>query len=119
MQRLPCIRMGRRGRQREQRAHERARVPRDRMARVQVTDETWAAYRSALVTTPVSVALGKLGALIALHERTAAPQGAWLGREAADGGLCEIGERNAQPSRSVSSRGVRTSTPARPCSMAR
>jgi hypothetical protein len=30
------------------------------MARVQVSDETWAAYRAALGTTPVSVALGKL-----------------------------------------------------------
>jgi hypothetical protein len=30
------------------------------MARVQVSDETWAAYRVALGTTPVSVALGQL-----------------------------------------------------------
>lgn len=30
------------------------------MARVQVSDETWGAYRTALGTTPVSVALGKL-----------------------------------------------------------
>jgi hypothetical protein len=30
------------------------------MARVQVSDETWAAYRAALGTTPVSVALGRL-----------------------------------------------------------
>jgi hypothetical protein len=30
------------------------------MARVQVSDETWAAYRASLGTTPVSVALGKL-----------------------------------------------------------
>lgn len=30
------------------------------MARVQVSDETWAAYRAALGTTSVSVALGKL-----------------------------------------------------------
>ncbi len=30
------------------------------MARVQVSDETWAAYRVALGATPVSVALGKL-----------------------------------------------------------
>jgi hypothetical protein len=30
------------------------------MARVQVSDETWAAYRSALGATPVSVGLGKL-----------------------------------------------------------
>jgi hypothetical protein len=30
------------------------------MARVQVSDETWAAYRVSLGTTPVSVALGRL-----------------------------------------------------------
>ena len=30
------------------------------MARVQVSDETWAAYRVALGATPVSVALGRL-----------------------------------------------------------
>jgi hypothetical protein len=30
------------------------------MARVQVSDEVWAAYRASLGTTPVSVALGKL-----------------------------------------------------------
>jgi hypothetical protein len=40
--------VGRRGRQREQRAQERARAPRDRMARVQVNDDTWAAYRAGL-----------------------------------------------------------------------
>ena len=30
------------------------------MARVQVSDEVWAAYRASLGTTPVSVALGEL-----------------------------------------------------------
>ncbi len=30
------------------------------MARVQITDETWAAFRAQLGTTPVSVALGRL-----------------------------------------------------------
>lgn len=30
------------------------------MARVQVSDETWAAYRVALGATPVSIALGQL-----------------------------------------------------------
>jgi hypothetical protein len=30
------------------------------MARVQVSDDTWVAYRAALGTTPVSVALGRL-----------------------------------------------------------
>jgi hypothetical protein len=39
---------------------EQTRVVRDRMTRVQVSDETWAAYRVALGATPVSVALGQL-----------------------------------------------------------
>ncbi len=30
------------------------------MARVQVSDETWGAYRAGLGSTPVSVALGRL-----------------------------------------------------------
>jgi hypothetical protein len=33
---------------------------RDRMARVQVSDEVWAAFRAGLGTTPVNVALGHL-----------------------------------------------------------
>jgi hypothetical protein len=37
-----------------------AREPRDRMARVQVSDEAWAAFRAQLGVTPVSVALGRL-----------------------------------------------------------
>ena len=52
--------VGRRGRQREQRAQERARAPRDRMARVPVSDETWSAFRAGLGATPVSVELGRL-----------------------------------------------------------
>jgi len=52
--------MGRRGRQRAVRAAQAARAPRDRMARVQVSDEVWAAYRAGLGMTPVSVALGEL-----------------------------------------------------------
>jgi hypothetical protein len=35
-------------------------APRDRMARVQVSDEVWAAYRANLGTVPVSFALGEL-----------------------------------------------------------
>ena len=52
--------MGRRGRHRAARDAQRARAPRDRMARVQVNDEVWAAYRAGLGATPVSVALGEL-----------------------------------------------------------
>jgi len=46
----------------QQRRHEREREPaiRERMARVQVSDETWTAYRVALGSTPVSAALGQL-----------------------------------------------------------
>jgi hypothetical protein len=43
------------------------------MARVQVSDETWAAYRASLGTTPVSVALGKLVEReVASHHRRSA-----------------------------------------------
>jgi len=42
------------------RAAHAAKVPRDRMARVQVSDEVWTAYRASLGATPVSVALGEL-----------------------------------------------------------
>jgi len=52
--------MGRRERHRAQRTPQALRKPRDRMARVQVSDEEWAAYRTGLGTTPVSVALGEL-----------------------------------------------------------
>lgn len=54
--------MGRRSRQVEQQRHERerTRAARDRMARVQVSDETWAAYRALLGTVPVSRAIGRL-----------------------------------------------------------
>jgi len=52
--------MGRRGRQRAELERSPAREPRDRMARVQASDETWAAFRAQLGVTPVSVALGRL-----------------------------------------------------------
>ena len=50
------------------------RSPRDRMARVQIKDEIWAAYRASLGTTPVSVALGRLiEREVASHRRRTAP----------------------------------------------
>jgi hypothetical protein len=52
--------MGRRGRQRAEVERSQAREPRDRMARVQASDEMWAAFRAQLGVTPVSVALGRL-----------------------------------------------------------
>jgi hypothetical protein len=71
--RIRCIRMGRRSRQRELRPNrdraERGDVPpagssmavaRSRMARVQVDDQTWSAFRASLGAMPASVALGRL-----------------------------------------------------------
>jgi hypothetical protein len=52
--------VGRRGRQREELERSQAREQRDRMARVQTSDETWAAFRAQLGVTPVSIALGRL-----------------------------------------------------------
>ena len=49
------------------------RPPRDRMARVQVSDDTWAAFRAGLGATPASVALGRLVEReVASHRRRAA-----------------------------------------------
>jgi hypothetical protein len=45
---------------RSARAEAQARAQRDRMARVQVSDEVWNTFRASLGTTPVSVALGEL-----------------------------------------------------------
>ena len=43
------------------------------MARVQVSDENWAAFRSQLGLTPVSVALGRLvDREVAAHRRSSA-----------------------------------------------
>ena len=45
------------------------------MARVQVSDEIWAAYRASLGTTPVSVGLGRLVEReVARHRRRTAPE---------------------------------------------
>jgi hypothetical protein len=65
--------VGRRGRQRERQAHpgpatapmrpalgSPGKPARDRMARVQVSDEIWSAFRAGLGATPASVALGRL-----------------------------------------------------------
>jgi hypothetical protein len=45
---------------RTERAAKEAADQRDRMARVQVSDELWSAFRAGLGTTPVNVALGEL-----------------------------------------------------------
>jgi hypothetical protein len=52
--------MGKAARLRAERAEAEARVRRDRMARVQVSDEVWSAFRASLGATPVNVALGDL-----------------------------------------------------------
>ena len=44
------------------------------MARVQVSDETWSAFRASLGSTPASVALGRLVEReVAAHRRRAMP----------------------------------------------
>jgi hypothetical protein len=45
---------------RAERAARQAADQRDRMARVQVSDQIWAAFRAGLGMTPVNVALGEL-----------------------------------------------------------
>jgi hypothetical protein len=52
--------MAKQARLRAERADAEARAQRDRMARVQVSDEVWSAFRASLGTTPVSIALGEL-----------------------------------------------------------
>ncbi|HME04852.1 MAG TPA: hypothetical protein VKG38_17650 [Solirubrobacteraceae bacterium] len=52
--------MGKAARLRAERAEVEARARRDRMARVQVSDEVWSAFRASLGATPVNVALGEL-----------------------------------------------------------
>ena len=52
--------MSKAARLRAERADAEARARRDRMARVQVSDEVWSAFRANLGATPVSVALGEL-----------------------------------------------------------
>jgi hypothetical protein len=52
--------VGKQRRLRAERAAEEAANQRDRMARVQVTDEVWTAFRAGLGTIPVNVALGEL-----------------------------------------------------------
>jgi hypothetical protein len=52
--------MSKQRRLRVERAAKDAANRRDRIARVQVSDEVWAAFRAGLRTTPVNVALGEL-----------------------------------------------------------
>jgi hypothetical protein len=52
--------MGKQRRLRSERAARAAADERDRIARVQVSDEIWAAFRAGLGRTPVNAALGEL-----------------------------------------------------------
>ena len=52
--------MSKAARLRSARAEAAAAARRERMARVQVGDEVWSAFRASLGATPVSVALGEL-----------------------------------------------------------
>src|SRR5262249_20775092 len=52
--------VGKQRRLRAERAAAEAADRRDRIARVRVSDEVWAAFRAGLGTTPVNVALGEL-----------------------------------------------------------
>ena len=52
--------VGKQRRLRAQRDAKEAADQRDRIARVQVSDEVWAAFRAGLGTTPVNAALGEL-----------------------------------------------------------
>lgn len=52
--------MSKAARLRSARAEAEAGAQRDRMARVQVSDDVWSAFRASLGATPVSVALGEL-----------------------------------------------------------
>src|ERR1039458_8817147 len=52
--------MSKAARLRAERAEGDPRARRDRMARVQVSDDVWSAFRANLGATPVSVALGEL-----------------------------------------------------------
>jgi hypothetical protein len=52
--------MSKAARLRAERAESEARARRDRMARVQVSDDVWSAFRANLGATPVNVALGEL-----------------------------------------------------------
>jgi hypothetical protein len=52
--------MSKQRRLRAEKATKEATDRRDRIARVQVSDEVWAAFRAGLGTTPVNAALGEL-----------------------------------------------------------
>ena len=89
-----------------ERADAEARARRDRMARVQVSDEVWTAFRASLGATPVSVALGELVTReVGRRERRAASdeQGVRLAVEDARAVAEELQEMIARLERQISS----------------
>ena len=98
--------MSKAARLRAERAESEAQAQRDRMARVQVSDEVWSAFRASLGTTPVSVALGELVRReVGRRERRTADdeQGVRLAVEDARAVADELQEMIARLERQVSS----------------
>jgi hypothetical protein len=98
--------MSKAARLRAKRADVEARARRDRMARVQVSDEVWSAFRANLGATPVSVALGELVRReVGRRERRAASdeQGVRLAVEDARAVAHELQEMIARLERQISS----------------
>ncbi len=60
MMRRILVYISKQARLQAERADAEASAQRDRMARVQVSDEVWSAFRASLGATPVNVALGEL-----------------------------------------------------------
>jgi hypothetical protein len=106
MMRRILVYMGKAARLRAERAEVEARAQRDRMARVQVSDEVWSAFRANLGATPVSVALGELVRReVGRRERRTASdeQGVRLAVEDARAVADELQEMIARFDRQVSS----------------
>src|SRR5450631_4531699 len=101
--------MSKAARLRAERADAEARARRDRMARVQVSDEVWSAFRANLGATPVNVGLGELvrRAVGRRERRTASDeQGVRLAVEDARAVADELQEMIARLDRHASSPGL-------------
>lgn len=104
--------MGRRGRQRARQATARAKAPRDRMARVQISDETWSAFRAGLGSTPVSVELGRLVEREVAGRRRRSASDAGDVRHAVDDARVVVAELSALIARVDGTQAVRPAGPA-------
>lgn len=74
-------------------------MPRDRMARVQVTDETWSEFRAGLGSTPVNVELGRLVEREVASRRRRGASDAGTARRAVDEARVVVGELSALTAR--------------------